>query len=358
MTVLAFSQNNKRQKLNKCYMSANAGISLGRSLFILLLMSSRIVWAEAAQISLQDDADNAALKSGQPEKESSTWLWLVEKRDAFSQGFSKTTEAIDRFFSGIEAVDSFENESYLRLTLGGTQFKAGRFVGHNKLKLKLDLPGTEHRWKLIFSSEDEQDSSVAEQATGVLENERLIGDKNTTGAFRYMLSEYKRWKFDADLGLKTPFPIDPFIRLRARRSIAMNDNWRADFGQKLYYYHRRQFILDTYLYFAKPLSKQYVLRHNLRARFTDRINTWEMSETVMLTHYLNSRYTLNYSAGAIALSQPGPRLTTVFAYINIRQRLYKDWMFISFQPGLNFYREDDYKLSPSFGLRLELLLSN
>lgn len=333
-----------------------------RAVCVILLIITKAAFAEAPDSKLEDETDHKVIHSSKEssEKNGGTWMWLVERRNAFSRGFSSVAKSIDRFLSGAdkETVEALDNKSYLRLTLGGTQFKGGRFVEHNKLRLKLDLPGTEHRWKLIFSSEDEQDSSVSEQTTGVFENDRIIGDKNTTGAFRYMLAEYKRWKFDADLGLKTPFPVDPFVRLRAKRSMTLNNNWHARFGQRLYYYHRRQFISDTYLHFDKPLSEQYTLRHNLRARFTDKMNTWEASETVTLTHYLNSRYTLDYSLGAIALSQPGPRLNTIFTYLKLRHRLYKDWLFISFQPGLNFFREDHYKLSPSFGLQLELLLSN
>lgn len=303
----------------------------------------------------QTELDDAGLVAEQPEAEP-WWGWLVGRRYAFSRGFTSMAESIDRFFAGTEQLPALENESYFKLTLGGTQFKAGRFVFANRVKIKLDLPGTQHKWKLVFSSDDEQDRDLAEQVSEVATEQELIADSGATGAFRYVISEYKRWKLDTDLGIKTPFPVDPFIRLRARRSFDLDNAWKARLSQQFYYYHRRHFISDTRYSVEKALTQEYFVRNTLRARFNDAEDNWEFAETLSTYHILNEDYVIDYNVGVVAFSQPDPKVDTFFINTKLRRRLYEDWLFVDFQPGISFPRENDYKISPSFGIRLEVLL--
>lgn len=285
------------------------------------------------------------------------WVgWMASKRHAFSRGFTSMADSIDRFFAGTERIQALDNESYFKLTLGGTRFKAGRFVLSNRVKIKLDLPGTQHKWKLVFTSDDEQDRGLAEQASEIPLEQELIADSGATGAFRYVLNEYKSWRLDVDLGIKTPFPVDPFVRLRARRPFDLDNGWRARLGQQFYYYHHRLFVSDSSLAFEKALSDKYFVRNTLRAKFTDDENDWEFSETLSTYHILNQDYVIDYNVGLVAFSQPSPKIDTLFINTKLRKRLYEDWLFIDFQPGISFPRDNNYKLSPSFGIRLEVLL--
>jgi hypothetical protein len=64
---------------------------------------------------------------------------------------------------------------------------------------------------------------------------------------------------------------------------------------------------------------------------------------------------LLYQASVIGVSNPQYQVMDYVAFILYRYRLHKDWMFLELSPQLHFPRERNYKLSPTFSMRLEML---
>lgn len=281
--------------------------------------------------------------------------WFISVRDSWSGDLNAMATSVDRFFAGDNVQERY-NKTYGKIGFAQVFQKRGEHITNNRLRLHLDLPNTEHRWKLIFETDRLEDQSLLQQQTDVpLDDVKISDDEGTSGALRFVFNEYKRWKLDADLGLKTPLPLDPFIRLQARRKKDLGAFWRVKFGQTFYQYGRLGFVNRTRLSFERAISDDYFLRNTLQARFVDKDNNWEFSETLSTFHILDEKHVMDYAVGVVAQSEPLTQVTNYYISAKLRKLLYKKWFYLDIQPVLAFPRSDDFKLNPSIMFRIEVV---
>ncbi len=284
--------------------------------------------------------------------------WLVGTRDLLSKNISEMAENMDRFFAG-EAAEQLVNGSYIRLSLSQRFDRGGKLTSKQKLKLKLDLPYTESRLKLVFETDPQDTDSLLDKNRDSIPTEdvRLGDDSGLSGAFQFLLSERYKWRTSLDAGLRTPLPLDPFIRLRFRRTHRINEQWQMRIRQKFYYFDDDGFGERTQLFFERPITDSYFFRAKSEAQFSDQENRFEFAEVISTFHILDDEHVIDYSVGVLGESQPVPRTSAYFIQTTLRKKLYRNWLYVSFTPDFYFQREENFSLTTSFTLRLDLIFS-
>lgn len=263
--------------------------------------------------------------------------WLIEQRDELSDNFSTLAVGIDRFFAG--DVSQQENESFVRLRGGAVWRRGGTLDSDSDLKLKLDLPGSKKRWKLLFESDPEEFNDLETQTRTTPPTKRQFTDtEGSTGALRFVVDETSRWKKDLDIGVRGSTPLDPFARYQLRRSEQLASGWTVQFKESMYFFNQDGWGQKTVFNIERPISEHYLWRNRIEAKYSDDDNLLETAFVVSTVHVLDDWHAIDYAVGVLAANRPVSQTTVYFINTTFRKRLYKDWLFFDIRPELAFSR--------------------
>lgn len=295
---------------------------------VSVLASPQSVPDEAVQ---QNRVDEVEVPIG--EKVDRSKQWLIDKIDGFSEG-------LDVFF-----VQNFFNESVIEDDVGGNRavigFNTRREFGGDvdyKLtgRLKLELPNTNKRLKLIVASEDNSEYSIEKQPIQNLENATY------TTALRVILNERSAWDTDLDIGLRGGLPLNPYSRLRARRYDQIF-SWQNRFTQSIYYNHLDGWGETTEVRFDKNLSKNHLLVFNTEADYLRQNKYFDITSDVNLYHKINEGALLAYQMGVVGDTDKGSVISSYFTGIKYRKLIYKDWIYAGVNPQMEWNKDRDYR---------------
>lgn len=262
---------------------------------------------------------------------------------------------IDRFFGGDPPL-SDQNESYVNVSFRQIIRESGDKVLKEKIKIRLDLPNTEKRLKLVFETDpDDLDSLDNKKRDADFEDVRVTKDESASGALRFIINETSLWQVNLDTGVRTPLPLNAFARLKLRRRTPINELWLGYFRQSFYYYHQDGWGANSSYEVGRPIGEHFFFDNEVEVQFTDERNLWEFSEIAALHQRYNSNTTLSYALGILADSQPRLRTTSYFAQFIWRRDIYDKWVYVSLTPEIAFPREEDFSLTPSITAKIEFL---
>jgi hypothetical protein len=272
--------------------------------------------------------------------------WLIDKRNEWSEDINSLAVNIDRFFAGDEA--RADNESYLRLRAGMVWSRGGNLSSDSDVKLKLDLPGSKKRWKLIFESDSDDQNSLETQTRATSPTNRQFTDtESSSGALRYVVDDTGKWKKDLDIGVYGSTPLDPFARYQLRRTAQLGNDWSLYFKESMYYFNQDGWGQKTTFSVEKPINSHYLWRNRVDAKFSDDDNVLETAFVTSTVHVLDDWRAIDYAVGVVTTNRPVSETTVYFINATYRKRLYKDWLFFDIRPELAFPRDIGFKPSPS-----------
>jgi len=299
----------------------------------VMLFISALVSADPEPNPAQRDADGPVDIPIAPR----TAEWLIEKRDEWSKDINAMAVNIDRFFAGDQAQEA--NESFVRLRAGAIWSPGGDIGSDSDIKLKLDLPGSKKRWKLLFESDPDEFSDLETQTRArPTTNRKFTDTKGSTGAVRFVFDEKSKWKKDFDLGVYGSTPLDPFARYQLRRTDKLGGDWSMYFKESMYYFNQDGWGQKTSLGFEKPINDHYVWRNRIDAKFSDDDNVLETAFVTSTVHILDDWRAIEYSVGVLVSNRPVSQTTVYFINTTYRKRLYKDWLFFDIRPEIAFAR--------------------
>ncbi len=284
-------------------------------------------------------------------------VWALKALDFTHDYLSQSVEDlaiyIDRFFAN-EKSYRYDNHSFVQIRFDGFWRDEARPDYTPRLRARVHLPGTEHRFRVMLETtpvERQTPQELAQsnpQATGT-----SLGD--------YFLSIFRErkpvsgWTIKPEVGAELELPLGVFARLRAYKSYPLGSKWSMRPDQNFYWYSRSGAGSDTYLEFNYRLSKQYLLRTGSFLRWTDENDYFEPSQTVTFYHFVKPGVQMYYQAGMFGRTEPTLHVTQYLFTINYRQQIYRDWMFLEMRPQLSYAEDADWKPVRSFLLRLDLV---
>jgi hypothetical protein len=271
--------------------------------------------------------------------------WTESKRDSISASWLSTAHSIDSWMSGNESRG--RNKSRINVGVKQEFRKYGNNESDFYIRGKIDVPNTKRKLKIFFDSEtNDQDS---------LENKKLDTAEDTyTTAGVGRTKQVKNFSFSNEIGAKFRVPLDPFYRFKAEYDYAINDNWKGDIEQKVWYYHEKGWGESTEFSFSRELSEQYGLRVSTEAQFQNRYKEFEFGQFFTLYQNIADNYWNSFTFGVVGSNQPNPRVNNYFLSASYKKPVYEDWVVVSVNPRLRFPREDNWKPNPELEFRLDV----
>ncbi len=252
---------------------------------------------------------------------------------------------IDNFFID-ERIDEELKSSRLRVRIGA-QFTEGR--GNRmwqRVRANIKLPQTNRRLQLVADGLFQDDDDVKE-------SQKISDTDNSVDtALRLVIRETEadRLQFSAGMNFR-PEP-DPYFRIR----------WRALFPAKEWVISPTQFLIwrnqDKFSETTR-LDIERRLPENALFRMRGEVTWSEISSEVIFIDSISYSQTLSDLIGyGLSLSAEGnirplPVIENYRLSFTYRQSIYQDWLFLQLEPAFNFFRDDDYTLSPGISFQLE-----
>ena len=222
--------------------------------FLLVAMHSLII----AQEGNENDSDNQSLIKKTTELIDDTHLLLSEQ-------ISSVSDELDSFF-GEERMDGDFNKSKIRLNFITTFDNEGKATYKTNISASLILPRTQTKMNLIVEDVKENLTYDDQSDTGGSQRKNKVTDTVTestlSAALQYVIFDSKTWTIDTKTGVIVSSPLDPYARLRLRRSFYLENEWESRFTQLVRWSYLRDWEESTGLVFDKTINKQLLFRIN------------------------------------------------------------------------------------------------
>jgi hypothetical protein len=298
-------------------------------------------WA-GTQPSSEDEPD-AARDGDQPdgqaheEKQGNGFQKAVDAVHAgISVGVESTARRVDSFF----ADDRFyadSTDTYASLGARGTWESSDDDDYVARVRVRLDLPGTEERLRLFIEGGDPEDNDVS----GATSIPRAFDDPDYNIGLEARLEHTGRWDVRPGAGVTSGSPLDVFVRLRATRYEPLGD-WLMRFSAGAAEYVDDGTELQTRLDFDRQINGRLLFRSGTRARYRDSKDHIDVTQQFNLFQKVGKRTAVAYGTGVRFDDDPDWEVDQYFAQVRIRTRAYKKWLFLEATPEIVFREEDDF----------------
>ena len=221
---------------------------------LLVAMHSLIIAREVNE----NDSDNQSLIK-------KTTEIVDDTHHLLSDHISSVSDELDSFF-GEERMDGDFNKSKIRFNFITTFDNEGKATYKTNISASLILPRTQKKMNLIVEDVKENLTDDDQSDTGDSQKQNNATDTVTestlTAALQYVLFDSKNWTIDTRTGVNISAPLDPYARLRIRRSIYFENEWESRFTQLVRWSYIRDWEESTGLIFDKTINKQLLFRIN------------------------------------------------------------------------------------------------
>jgi hypothetical protein len=301
-------------------------------------------------------------QAGEPEseaeKDSGLMTWGLEQMEArrnwLSLYYVGMWRGLDRYFTDTSA-DDMENDSRLRLQFRQSFFNAGEVESDARVRVRVDLPNTEKKLKLFFSSDE--DSSVEERIREVSTGDRLKSESSVSGIEFSPDNKKRLWRRKFSGGVRLRSNLVPYVKFKLKREWGEEDtkDWHRQFRQEVEFFNdEKRWSESTQFTLSKTFFDGYVFRVWSEVEFKDEFNVYEYAHVYTVSRFFSERSALHYRLGAVGASQPVPRVNGVFYGIAWDYRLYKDWVYLGISPEVFYPRDLNWSAEPSVTFRLEV----
>ena len=278
--------------------------------------------------------------------------FLDDHQKLVSNKLEQYVQGVDNFFTD-DTVAYKRSGSYLRVRVEslwtegeGNEFDAG-------LSLKLRLPKTQKKLKLVISSEVDEQKTTQERETGAIQ-EQTEEERGLYTGLERELGKPDKWRFKPSIGVKIRSPLDWYIRLRAYRDVTF-EKWLMSFYQSFYWFDSTGSGSDTSLRWDRRLDERFLFRSDSFVRYTDITNYFDTSQSFSIVHTLSKRRAVTYKVAAFGISDDETTYATSYlTTVQYRQNIYKDYLFMDVQPTIGFARENEFKGEVGLFVRFEI----
>jgi len=280
---------------------------------------------------------------------------LIRAEDNISRGINFLSAEIDQFFSR-EDTEVENRESRVRIGY------AADFIEHEDpgfnfiLKARLVLPRTQKKLQFIILS-DEEDAlnrgETRETTTETNAPDTVRNQKYNVG-LRSILRNSRRSGVSLDGGIKVRDPIDPFVRLTARRSFFF-EKFELKAIERLYWFDSEGWASSISLDLDRPLNTDWLFRFSNNGVVDHETGLWQVEHFTALYHKYSDRLAIGYFVGVTSDDDPHFHMETYYTTINFRYLLFSDWLYAQAAPRVTWPREKYFTDVPSIYLKIEAI---
>tara|TARA_Y100001970_G_C14256655_1_gene875992 strand:- start:1094 stop:2113 length:1020 start_codon:yes stop_codon:yes gene_type:complete len=295
--------------------------------YFLLVMMHSLIFAKEDN---GNDSDNQSLIKKTTEIVDDTHKILSEQ-------VSSASDIVDSFF-GEERMDGDYNTSKIRLNFVTIFDDEGKATNEINLSTSLILPRTQKKLNLIVEDAKKNFTDDDLSDTGGSQKQNKGTDKSVTestlsAALQYKIFDSKNWTIDTKTGVVFSVPfVDPYGRLRIRRSFYLENNWESRFTQLVRWSPLRDWEESSGLVFDKPINNQLLFRINNGISWRKKTRLFSLGHGYSLYHQLTSNKALEYFSSISGIHEPKIYTTGYNLGVAYRQMVYKNWIFFEISP--------------------------
>ncbi|WP_417358634.1 hypothetical protein [Gallaecimonas pentaromativorans] len=317
-------------------------------LFLLVLATSQVVWADEEDIS--EDRQSTDLPG-----------WAVERIDPVynmvSGWVNSTSRNIDGFFGTDESL-KVENHSYLRISQEFLLRQNRANDTDTGIRYRLQLPTTQERLKLIVESDPEETlGTLQQQAARDTRTGRFDGGQGAVIGLEKQEGEDKTVAWDNSFsgGVKLRLPPDPYLRFTSERLWQLGQSpWTLEFDGRLSWFNSDGFSARGLVDIGRHLDERHYLRFVSQVQWQEDYDHLEFYQRAEYNRIINRRSAIRYSAVVVGEGASDPRINDYFLETLYRRNIHKGFIFVDVAPSLHFPREVGFDPSWEVNLRLEV----
>lgn len=260
---------------------------------------------------------------------------------------------LNGFFSD-EDYEAELNRSWLRVRLDsfseqneGTEYDA-------KARLHLKVPAlTERlRFEVLSAGEAEEDTATADDRPDDLPSDLALD--SITAALSWFFRNDETRSISARVGLDFDgYDPDPFIGLRYREQVELNENLDFRFVQRFRYFADKGLESKTVFGLDRALGGDVLVRGEIDGTWLEEQPNYFYGINFALYQPMDEKSAVEYQILNQFLTDPH-RLETVTLRLRYRRKVWREWLVMEAAPQLSLPRVDNYEPVPGFLFRLEM----
>jgi len=277
--------------------------------------------------------------------------------EAFRKPEDRESELIRRFYGDLETAYDVEG-THIRITPRATFSERSAHRYKVDFSARLRLGDISERLTFFADSYDTDHDTMEEVFSDryrkELERERSEG---ATAGLTYLLTDRVTHQLSLSGGLR--FRPEPSPRLRLRGRIRKSfDVWHSEFAQSLFWDRSDGFGEKSQIKFDRPIGEQYLFRLSSSAVWSELSRGVDWGHFASFFGYFSARRSAAIKAGLRGHTHPSTVTEQYLVRVPYRQRVFRDWLFLEIEPGLDFFREDNYEIAPLINLKLDIIIGS
>jgi len=268
------------------------------------------------------------------------------------------TNKIDSFFGSKISYEE-NNGSNLRLYLTGTQQEYDEFKSEPNFQLNVRFRELEKRLNFRFERSNTTTDTTNQKVQGPIET--TVVDDKTNSAYStslgFILEKTSTWNISVDSGIKLESKLNPFARVRARKSIDFT-HWELRMIEELINYTYGGLFQFTTVDFNIPINDIFDFRFVNNFSWEQRTDDILTTHGPSLYHILNEKMAMSYNIRSHFVNNPNEELFGHDLFISYRQLLYDTWFFYEIIPGISFLRERHFTKRGYMSAKIEAIFGN
>jgi hypothetical protein len=309
--------------------------------FATLIGFSKLTIAATEPQTTVSDSQEQQSRSGESSRDEKSSVADTSQR-FLSRNLLDISRAIDMFFAGDRVMEeSYGSYGCVRASIFYQE--AGEVDTSGDVCLKVDLPNTKKRWKLvIISDKDDEDESVFDPGSETVPSV-AAEESGTLAGFRYVAREEILRHTNFDIGIKSGTPVDPFVRARFRR-VWVPEPWLFRLTESVYWFKSRHTGVLSRLDVERAFVHEFYVRLTTEADFRDAEDQFHLRQTFGVYRRVGKGRALNLEWQIYGTTNnPETRVEYYVYRARYRVNLWRDWFFVEVSPQLLYQRENDFK---------------
>ena len=313
-------------------------------------------FAQAAPVSTTDApqaAPDTAASAASTPTPSKRWLERYLPYEQRVAGWvDNTARGIDRFF-GTDDAWRTDNESWLRITNDINWEQTKGVSDELRPRLKLDLPTASKRLHLLIENDAPERRTAAQESIPGLRNQ----DQSRTTVFG-LGADLDRWapawSKQLQAGVRTAWPIDPYVRFIARRNWQLGGPWELNSYNRFAWFEHDGYSTKSEIKIGEPLAPNWRLDYITDLSWSEKHDYLQLAESANFAHILSAQSAITYTLGVSANGLQQPQIQSYFLAADYRRDLARRIVFIDVIPVFSLPR--DYEFNPHWAITLRLEL--
>ncbi len=260
---------------------------------------------------------------------------------------------IDGFFSN-RRYEAELNESYARVRVDTFAEQYEGTEADAKVRLHLKLPAMNERLRIevLSAGEAEEDTSVTVDTAGPTASDLALD--SITAALSYFFRNDEERSISARVGLDFDgYEPNPFVGVRYREQVELNDDWNFRFVQRLRYYSLDGLESRTAFSLDRALPDDMLFRWEIDGTWLEEQPNYFYGVSYALFQPLDEKSAVEYQVLNFFQTDPH-RLDQVTLRLRYRWQVWRDWLTLEAAPQLTMPRAGNYDPVPGFLFRVEM----